>query len=374
MLTFARGDTSIVGRWWWTVDRWTLLAIGLLILAGSLLSLAASPPVAGRIGLDALHFSSRHFMFLMPAVLILIGASLLSPRGVRRVAVVGFVAAYVLMLATLLVGPEVKGATRWLHLGGFSLQPSEFAKPFFVVVAAWLFAEKGNESGVPTTTICCAVFVLLLAVLIAQPDFGMTVVVTAVWAVQFFIAGLSALWISFFVVAGVVGAVTAYLTIPHVASRIDRFLDPSTGDSYQIDRAMDAFSRGGLLGQGPGEGKVKEVLPDAHTDFIFSVAAEEYGLFLCLLIVGLFAFVTLRGFIRLLREEDLFVLLAATGLLSLFALQAVVNIGVNLNLLPTKGMTLPFISYGGSSLMATALTVGMLLALTRRRPGSGGAS
>jgi cell division protein FtsW len=374
MLTFARGDTSIVGRWWWTVDRWTLLAIGLLILAGSLLSLAASPPVAGRIGLDALHFSSRHFMFLMPAVLILIGASLLSPRGVRRVAVVGFVAAYVLMLATLLVGPEVKGATRWLHLGGFSLQPSEFAKPFFVVLAAWLFAEKGNESGVPTTAICCAVFVLLLAVLIAQPDFGMTVVVTAVWAVQFFIAGLSALWISFFVIAGVVGAVTAYLTIPHVASRIDRFLDPSTGDSYQIDRAMDAFSRGGLLGQGPGEGKVKEVLPDAHTDFIFSVAAEEYGLFLCLLIVGLFAFVTLRGFIRLLREEDLFVLLAATGLLSLFALQAVVNIGVNLNLLPTKGMTLPFISYGGSSLMATALTVGMLLALTRRRPGSGGAS
>jgi len=372
MSTFARTDTSIVGRWWWTVDRWSLLAVVLLVSIGALLSLAASPAVAERIGLESFHFARRHFAFLLPAGLILVGMSMLSPRGVRRVAVLGLACGLLFTAATLVVGVEVKGAQRWLLLGGFSLQPSEFVKPCFAVVAAWLFAARSDDEAPPSVAICGGLYALIITLLLLQPDFGMTAVVTAVWFVQFFVAGLPMVWVIGLGLAAVGGAVTAYLTIPHVTSRVDRFLDPSSGDSYQIDRAMEAFNRGGLLGQGPGEGSVKNVLPDAHTDFIFSVAGEEFGLLACLLIVGLFAFVTLRGILRLLREEDLFVLLAATGLAALFGLQAVINIGVNLNVLPTKGMTLPFVSYGGSSLLATALGVGMLLALTRRRPGGGG--
>lgn len=368
MLNFARTDTSVVGRWWWTVDHWMLLAVFLLMVSGIILSLAASPSVAERIGVNALYFSSRHLVYLVPAIFILVGASLMTPRRIRRVAIIGFGIAFLLMVATLFFGSQVNGATRWLTLSGISLQPSEFVKPCFVVVTAWLFSEQDNDRGVPTNAISCFLLLPIILVLMLQPDFGMTFVVTLVWAIQFFVAGLPAAWIVSFII---VGSVMAYFSLPHVADRIDRFLDPTAGDSFQIDRAMEAFSRGGLLGLGPGEGKVKEVLPDAHTDFIFAVAGEEYGLFICLLIVGLFAFITFRVFMRLLREDDLFVLLAAGGLASLFALQAIVNIGVNVKLLPTKGMTLPFISYGGSSLLATALTVGMLLALTRRRPGGG---
>jgi len=372
MSTFARTDTSVVGHWWWTVDRWSLLAVALLVLIGALLSLAASPSVAERIGLESFHFARRHFVFLAPAAAILIGMSMLTPRGVRRVAVVGLAAGLALTLATLLVGAEAKGATRWLLLGGFSLQPSEFVKPCFAVVTAWLLAARSEDEAPPAVLICCALYAVIITMLLLQPDIGMTAVVTAVWFAQFFVAGLSMTWVFGLGLAAIGGAVAAYLLVPHVTSRVDRFLDPSSGDSYQIDRAMEAFHRGGLLGQGPGEGAVKNVLPDAHTDFIFSVAGEEFGLLACLLIVGLFAFVTLRGIQRLLREDDYFVLLAATGLVTLFGLQATINIGVNLNVLPTKGMTLPFISYGGSSLLASALGVGMLLALTRRRPGRSG--
>jgi cell division protein FtsW len=371
MTTFARTDTSIVGRWWWTVDRWTLLAACLLLAIGALMSLAASPAVAEHIGYDSGHFARRHFLFLLPAATIMFGFSLLAPRNVRRVAVIGLLVSLTLMLMTLLVGPEVKGATRWLALGGFSLQPSEFAKPFFIITAAWLFSVRHDDDSVPATFACCLLYALILGSLMAQPDFGMAVVVTVVWFTQFFVAGLSLVWVFGLGFAALGGGVIAYFTIPHVTSRIDRFLDPASGDSYQIDRAMEAFTRGGLIGRGPGEGRVKAVLPDAHTDFVFSVAGEEFGMIACLLIVGLFAFITLRGFMRLLREQDLFILLAASGLLTLFGLQAVINMGVNLNLLPTKGMTLPFISYGGSSMLATAIGMGMLLALTRRRVGTG---
>jgi len=374
MSTFTRTDTSVVGRWWWTVDRWTLLAICLLLAIGALLNLAASPAVAERIGLDGSHFALRHFVFLLPAVAVMFVCSLLPLRDTRRIAVVGLFVAMALMLFTLLIGPEVKGATRWLHLGGMSLQPSEFAKPFFIVTAAWLFSVRHDDNSVPATMACCLLFAVILGMLITQPDFGMAAVFTVVWFAQFFFAGLSLAWVFGFVVLAIGGALLAYAMIPHVTSRIDRFLDPASGDSYQIDRAMEAFTRGGLAGRGPGEGRVKAVLPDAHTDFVFSVAGEEFGLIACLLIVALFAFIVLRGFSRLLRENDLFVLLAASGLLVLFGLQAIINMGVNLNLLPTKGMTLPFISYGGSSLLATAIGMGMLLGLTRRRAGAGEAA
>ncbi len=372
MISFARTDTSVVGRWWWTVDRWTLLAVALLIAIGTLLTLAASPAVAERLQLQSQHFVLRQAVFLPLAVVVIFVISLMSPRGVRRISVIGFTISLLLVMATLFLGPEIKGATRWLQFAGLSIQPSEFIKPCFAVVAAWMLAEQRRREGVPGGLICCALFALVACLLILQPDFGMTAVVAVVWFGQCFIAGLSIIWVAVLFGLGLAGGVVTYATIPHVASRIDRFINPASGDSYQIDRAIDAFGQGGLLGRGPGEGMVKRVLPDAHTDFIFSVAGEEFGLIACLIIVALFGFITLRGFARLLREDDLFVLLAAAGLLTQFGLQAVINIGVNLNLLPTKGMTLPFISYGGSSMLALALAMGMVLALTRRRPNLGG--
>lgn len=369
MMGLARTDTSIVGRWWWTVDRWTLLAVTLLVGVGFVLTLAAGPAAAERIGLDSFHFPRRQLLFLFPALGVTFAISLMSPVGVRRLAAIGFCLAIILMVVTLLFGLEIKGARRWLTLGGASLQPSEFVKPFFVVVSAWLFAAQKQTDAVPGNVLACLLFALVLGLLLAQPDYGMSVVVAFIWGAQFFLAGLQIAWVGVLTALALAGAVAAYLFVPHVASRVDRFFDPASGDSYQVDTALNAFSKGGLFGTGPGEGEVKRMLPDAHTDFIFAVAGEEFGLLICLLILALFAFITLRGFNRLNIQADLFALLAAAGLIMQFGLQAVVNISVNLNLMPTKGMTLPFISYGGSSMLALAISMGMVLALTRQRPG-----
>lgn len=372
MSTLSRTDTSIVGRWWWTVDRWTIAALALLIGIGGVLTLAASPAVANRIGLTDFHFVVRQVVFLAPALLLMFVVSLMDPRTIRRFATVMFIGALVLMALTLAVGMEVKGARRWLNFAGLSLQPSEFVKPAFAVVAAWMFAEAKKGQGFPGRTIAIALYMLVMAVLLKQPDIGMALVVTAVWFSQFFFAGLPMILVFAMGAMALGGIAGAYMLFPHVAARIDKFRDPAQHENYQIERAMDAFASGGLFGRGPGEGAVKTVLPDAHTDFIFAVAGEEYGLLLCLAIIGIFAFIVLRGYTRLLQENDLFVVLAGAGLLTQFGLQAAINIGVNLHLLPTKGMTLPFISYGGSSLIALALGMGMLLALTRRRPQNGG--
>ena len=373
MITFSRTDTSVLGRWWWTVDRWLLVAIAVLIAVGTVLTLAASPAVANRIGLANFHFVQRQMVFLVPAMLIMVATSLLDPVGIRRVAMVVFAGALVGMCLTFVMGVEVKGAHRWINFGGLSLQPSEFVKPAFAVVAAWLFAEWRKGTGFPGWAISTALVGVVVGILLLQPDLGMAVVVTAVWMAQFFIAGLPIVLVLALGALGVAGIFGAYLVFPHVASRIDRFLDPAAKENYQIERAMEAFAAGGVWGRGPGEGAVKSVLPDAHTDFIFAVAGEEFGLFACLFIVGIFAFIVLRCFSRLMTENNLFVLLAAAGLTTQFGLQAIINIGVNLHLLPTKGMTLPFISYGGSSLLALAFAMGMLLALTRWRPESGAA-
>ncbi|MBP7065405.1 putative peptidoglycan glycosyltransferase FtsW [Ferrovibrio sp.] len=371
MITLSRTDTSIVGRWWWTVDRWLLMAVGVLVIVGCVLTLAASPAVANRIGLGSFHFVQRQLLFLVPALLIMLGTSLLSPLGVRRLASIVFLGALFGMFLTFVIGVEVKGAHRWIYFAGVSLQPSEFVKPTFAVVSAWLFAEWRRGNGFPGWAISGGLCALVLGTLLLQPDLGMAVVVAAVWAAQFFIAGLPMLLVIVLAALGAAGIFGAYSLLPHVAARFDKFLDPSGKENYQIERAMEAFSAGGLLGRGPGEGSVKNVLPDAHTDFIFAVAGEEFGLFACLFILAVFAFIVLRCFGRLMTENNLFVLLAAAGLTTQFGLQAVINIGVNLHLLPTKGMTLPFISYGGSSLLALAFAMGMLLALTRWRPEHG---
>jgi len=374
-MNFARTDQSAVAQWWWTVDRWTLVALAILIGFGSLLIMAASPMVAARIHaggvghIDTLFFVKRYFAVLPAAIAVMFLVSLQSPRTVRRIALVGFVISLALLAYTLVGGVEIKGARRWIALPGLSVQPSEFLKPTFAVVAAWLLAQYRLRQGFPGHWIAIGLFVLVVGLLIKQPDLGMTVVVSAVWFTQFFLAGLRLVWVATGMVSGVAGLVGAYFALPHVTSRIDRFLDPASGNSYQVDRSMDAFMNGGWWGRGPGEGTVKEYLPDAHADFVFAVAGEELGLITCLVIVALFAFIVLRGFSRLLQESNLFVVLAATGLLVQFGLQAIINMASSLELMPTKGMTLPFISYGGSSLLALGLGMGMALALTRRRFG-----
>ena len=364
----SRTDRSQFAEWWWTVDRFLLFGILALMVGGVVLSFAASPPVAERLHLDTYHFVKRQALFLVPAVAILFGVSLLSPRQIRRVALVVLIGAVLMMLLTLFAGFEVKGARRWLSIFGMSLQPSEFAKPAFVVISAFLFAENSRRPEVPGNALAILLLSIVLALLVAQPDFGQAVLISLVWCALFFMAGLPWLWIALLSVVGVLGALAAYSLLPHVALRIDRFLDPSSGDTFQVDTAIESFIRGGWLGRGPGEGTVKRILPDSHTDFTFAVAAEEFGIVLCMLLVLIFAFVVLRGFSHAMRKEDGFERLAAAGLVVLFGLQSIINMAVNVQLMPAKGMTLPFISYGGSSLLALALAMGFLLALTRRRP------
>lgn len=371
MITFSRTDHSIMGRWWWTVDRWTLAALVVIAMIGVVLIQAASPAVADRIGLSTFHFIERHLIVLLPSLAIMLGVSLLSPRGVRRLAIVVLLLSIVGIALTLVVGVEIKGATRWIHLPGLSLQPSEFVKPAFAVVAAWLFALHRNQEGFPGIPIVGGIYLLIISLLLMQPDLGQTFLLTAVFAGQFFLAGLPLLLVAVLVVVGVSGLVGAYFALPHVQSRVDRFLNPDAGDNYQVARAMDAFQNGGLWGTGPGQGTVKMSIPDSHADFIFAVAGEELGLLWCLAIAILFAFVVIRSFSRAFNEQSLFVLLAASGLVMQFGLQALINMGSTLHLMPTKGMTLPFISYGGSSLIALGIGMGMLLALTRKRFGPG---
>ena len=367
MLTVRRTDTSIFGRWWWTVDRWTLLAVALLIALGGVLTLAASPAAADRLGLESFHFVKRQLVFAISTLALLAFASLLSPLGVRRLGLLGFPVMLVALGATAFAGVEVNGARRWLDVAGLVIQPSELVKPLLAVVVALLLAGRAGAPGRSALATAAVPLALVLALLFLQPDVGTAVLVATVWLTQVFVAGLSLAWVVALGLLGAAGAIVAYLALPHVASRIDRFLDPSTGDSFQIDTAREAFQHGGLLGRGPGEGVLKGILPDAHTDFIFAVAGEEFGLAAGLILLALFAFVVLRCLTRTLQMSNRFLVLAATGLIAQFGLQAVINVGVNLDLMPTKGMTLPFISYGGSSMLGMGLAIGMLLALTRER-------
>jgi len=363
----SRADRGPVANWWWTVDRWFLSSFLVLMVLGIVLSFAASPAVAERIGLDEFHFVSRQAFFMVPALGVLLAVSFLDERGVRRLALAMLAASLVLMVMALFFGIEVKGSRRWIYLAGVSIQPSEYLKPAFVVICAWLFAENGRRAGIPGNLFAMLMLLIAVALLVAQPDLGQTMLITGTWAAMFFIAGISWFWILLLGAVGVGGAFLAYATFPHVAGRIDRFLT-GEGDTFQVDMGREAIVRGGWFGQGPGEGSVKRILPDSHTDFVFSVAAEEFGILICLLLVALFGFVVLRGLRFALRDDDDFTRYAVAGLTMQFGFQALINMGVNLQLLPAKGMTLPFISYGGSSLVAMAIGMGMVLALTRRRP------
>jgi cell division protein FtsW len=364
----SREQRTPISEWWWTVDRVQLAALIALMLAGIILSLAASPPVATRIGLDPFHFFNRHVLFLLPSFMVLIGVSFLSPRQIRRTALIVFAVSVVLIVATLLVGPEVKGSRRWITLIGVNIQASESAKPAFVVLAAWLFAESARKPEMPATSLALMILLTLVSLLVMEPDFGQTMLILMVWGTLFFIAGMRMIWVFGLAGAAGTGLFAAYLLVPHVAGRIKRFMDPASGDTFQVDTAMEAFGNGGWFGLGPGEGIAKRSLPDSHTDFVFAVGAEEFGIILCLVLLALFAVVVIRALLRAFATEDMFSRFAASGLAILFGVQAAINMSVNLHLIPAKGMTLPFISYGGSSMVSLAYGVGMMLALTRQRP------
>ena len=363
----SRLDKSPVATWWWTIDRWFLAAFLSLMGLGIILSFAASPAVAERIGLDSFHFATRQVIFTIPALIVMLAVSFLEARQIRRMSLVMICIMLVLMVAVLYIGVEVKGARRWVSLAGLSIQPSEFLKPAFVVICAWLFAEHKRQPDIPGNLFALLLLVLVISLLVAQPDLGQTMLVTGTWGVMFFMAGLPWLWIAALGVIGASGLFAAYSVFPHVALRIDKFLT-GEGDTFQVDMGREALINGSWFGVGPGEGTVKRIVPDAHTDFVFSVAGEEFGLIMCFFIMSIFAFIVLRGLSIALKEQDDFTRYSVGGLVTVFGLQSAINMCVNLQLMPAKGMTLPFISYGGSSQIAIAVSMGMVLALTRRRP------
>ena len=370
MTTFSRTDMSLLGQWWRTVDRWTIAAIITLATLGAFLIMAASPSIAERLSLDTFHFVGRQVLFLPLAMISMFAVSFLSRANIRRLSLIVFSFAAALMIFTLFSGAEINGATRWVTVVGVSLQPSEFIKPAFAVIAASMFAAWRLEERFPGYLVVLGLYGGVVLLLIAQPDVGMAILISFVWGLQFFLAGLPMVLVMGIGTVFIFGGFVAYFQFSHVRERIDRFIDPQNSDGYQVSQSLEAFKKGGVFGRGPGEGHVKENLPDAHSDFIFAVAVEEFGMIAGLLIVSIFGFIVLRGLMRVFKETDLFVQLAVTGLLAQFGLQAIINLASTLNLMPTKGATLPFISYGGSSLLALSISMRMVLSLTRERPNS----
>jgi cell division protein FtsW len=368
---FKRSDRSPLGVWWWTVDRWMLGVIAILIAVGVVLAFAASPAAAARMNVgDPFHFAVRQCVFAAGAVIILISVSMLDVKGIRRSAFFIWLAAIAIMIALPFLGHNAKGATRWLEFGGFSLQPSEFMKPALVILVAWMFSEGQKGKGVPGVSIAFGLYFLSIGLLLIQPDVGQTVLITIAFGAAFWMAGVPLSWVMVLGGAAVAGLSSTYFLLPHVHSRVEKFISPDSSDTHQVDAAAMAQAAGGLFGRGPGEGIMKRHVPDLHTDFIYSVGAEEFGLVFSLLLIALFAFVVIRGLYRAMKLSDPFEQVAAAALFVLVGQQAFINVAVNLNMIPTKGMTLPFISYGGSSMLAMGLTLGMALALTRRRPGA----
>ena len=366
MFTFSRNSRSQLANWWWTVDKVLLTLITILILIGIFLNFSASPAVARRIGADSFHFVKRQLVFIPLAIGLMLYLSMQNLRFIRRTAIIGYAIAMILMVLTLFWGEETKGASRWIRVLGFSLQPSEFIKPTFAVVAAWLFDAQKKYQDIPGTLLSSILFAATLTLLLLQPDIGMSFVVTVIWGFQLFLNGLSLILVGFAILAGIIALVVAFFVFPHFHTRVMQFVASENEVSYQVKKAMEAFENGNLFGRGPGEGIVKLNSPDAHTDFIFAVAGEEFGLILCLILVGLFAAIVIRSMLISLKDNNLFIILSSAALSASFGLQGIINMASTLHLIPTKGMTLPFISYGGSSILATSLGIGMLLAITRK--------
>lgn len=368
---FPRSDRSPLGVWWWTVDRWMLGVVAILIGVGVVISFAASPAAAMRMNIgDPFHFAVRQCVFAAGAIVVLISVSMLDVKGIRRAAFFIWIAAIAVMIALPFIGHNAKGATRWIEFAGFTFQPSEYMKPALVILVAWMFAEGQKGQGVPGVSIAFGLFAVSVGLLLIQPDVGQTVLITVAFGAAFWMAGVPISWVMGLGAVAVAGLSSTYFLFPHVQSRVDRFFSPEKADTHQVDAAAVAQAAGGLFGRGPGEGVMKRKVPDLHTDFAYSVGAEEFGLLFSIVIVSLFAFVVVRGLMRAMKLNDPFEQVAAAALFVLVGQQAIINLAVNLNMMPTKGMTLPFISYGGSSMLASGLTMGLALALTRRRPGA----
>ena len=367
-MLISRSDRGLLASWWYTVDRALLSAVLLLMGMGLLALMAASPPVAERLGRDTFHFLNQQLLFLAVAIAVMFTVSFFNVRWIRRCALLTYVVGLLLMLAALKYGPEIKGAHRWIDVGPLRLQPSEFVKPAATILAAWLLGEWVRRPDMPGLWGALGIYAIFAAMLLSEPDLGQTILISLVFGTVLLVAGIAWIWVLGIIGIGAGGLFLAYMSLPHVASRIDRFLNPDAGDSFQVDKALEAFQNGGFAGTGPGAGMAKHVLPDAHTDFIFAVVGEEFGIFACALIILVIGFVVMRLMVRAIREEDPFVALALTGLGAIFGFQAAINMMVNVALVPAKGMTLPFISYGGSSLVSMAITMGAVLALSRKRP------
>lgn len=372
MKHLSRNDRTVLGRWFWTIDK-PLLALVLLLIGLGIIAVAAASPAAahrysgGSVKVGDLYYLKRQVLWVLAGVPVMLATSMLPVAWAKRLAIVGTIGFLLLLFAVPFVGSEINGAVRWINLPGFQLQPSEFLKPMFVITTAWLLAARFDDRSLPTMQLSFGLLVVIAGLLVKQPDFGQTALFGAVWAAQAIMAGMSVMVIAGLACVAAGGLGIAYLTSTHVAERIDHFVK-GTGDTYQIDRALDCFKAGGLFGAGPGEGQMKFRLPEAHTDYIFSVIGEEFGAIACFMLAVLYLAIVVRVLLQLLDEEEPFIFLAASGLAIEFGLQAAINMSVNLALLPSKGMTLPFISHGGSSFLALSLGMGLLLALTRRNP------
>jgi len=370
MVNFSRHSHSALAKWLWTVDKVILVLSLLLLTIGVILDVTASPAVARKINVDEYWFVRKQVVYVVISIFAMLALSMFKLKTIRRLSLFGFVVMTALLVLTLFFGFETKGAKRWMSVCGFSLQASEFMKPIFIIVTAWLLDLGKKLDYFPGMAVSAGLYAVVVGLLLLQPDIGMTVLVTAVFGLQLFLAGLPIILVVGAAIAGVALLFLFYFTYPHFHTRVDQFLYGSDETSYQINRAMEAFQNGNLVGKGPGEGTVKLLIPDAHTDFIFAVAGEEYGVWLCLIIIALFAVIVIRTLRAAMKESNLFVMYAEVGLAASIGLQAFVNMASSLHIIPTKGMTLPFISYGGSSLLGCAVEIGMLLAITRQNVAS----
>ena len=368
-MKITRSRKSHISDWWWTIDKVQLGSIVLLIIFGIVLNLAASPPIAEKLSLNQYYFVKRQFLFFILGILVMFFFSFLNLKNLRRLCLIIFITSLITIFFLNIFGTPIKGATRWLDLGIISVQPSEFAKPTFIVLISWFLSESIVKT-VPSKIISLMLYSLFAFGLILQPDIGQTILITLAASIIYFISGMPLIVGFTIFILSLIGIGLSYLYVDHFYQRLNIFFNPSLGDTYQIDTAYNAILEGGWFGVGPGEGVIKNILPDAHTDFIFAVAAEEFGLISCFIIISLFAFIVYRGLSRSLKQENLFAKIATIGLTSLICIQVGINIAVNLGIVPTKGMTLPFISYGGSSALSIAMTFGLILAFTRQKNNS----
>ncbi len=362
----SRADDSVLGRWLWSVDLTTLALVCCLIVIGLFMSITASPAVTQHTSKDMFTFVQKHIMFLPIAIGLLLGISLLNVRQVRLLAFVAMLGCLGLLVAVLVVGSEFNGSRRWIDFGAFTLQPTELAKPCFAVVSAWLLSRQRSHPETQGAIVAFLLYGLIMGLLLLQTDLSQSGLVTVIFFAQLFLAGVSLWWFAILVPAGLSVVGLAYVLVPYVHQRVNNFLWGDDAANFQVLQSIRTLKNGAWFGRGPGEGIRKDALPDAHTDFIFAVIGEEFGLFACLLVVGILLVIVMRGVIRAANARSLFILLAIGGLLTQFGTQAFINIASTLRLIVPTGMTLPFVSYGGSSLIGMGLTVGFLLALSRR--------